>query len=394
MKYPWIARAAVGGAAAWLALAPVGVGAAGAAWEQGQGVKGIFDIDGPRTDGSYVVAGAGALYLLDTEGNLTPFSRGPGGYHEDAGREAYIAVSHGGHVDSAGCDFTPDETFILRLHTPFGVNRVSADGEDSGSFTNLTGVASLGGIAFDTGGAFDHRLLVTGTNKGKTSVFSIDCNGAVKVLTRTAPLVEGGLAVAPSGFGSFGGQLIAPDELSGRIYAIDANGKAMLIAKPKLATGGDIGVESVGFVPDGFTNRGGAVYYADRFTKGNKHPGSDKLLRLSSQALADNLVQDGDLLVATEGGAQVVAIRCTANCVILPVVPVATKAHGEGHIAFQLNPAREPSPTPVAAKPGSPAAPQGLIDFVGSWGIPAGVAVVLLLLIGAVAFQAVRQRAR
>ena len=140
LKYLGRLGAAV--AAAWLALAPASIVAAGPAWEQWQTVKGIFDVDGPRSDGSLLVAGSAALYLVDAGGNQMPFARGPGGYREDPGTEAYVAVSHGGKVGAAGCSFTPDETFILRLHVPMGITRVTASGEDSGSFANLTGDAS------------------------------------------------------------------------------------------------------------------------------------------------------------------------------------------------------------------------------------------------------------
>jgi hypothetical protein len=85
-------------------------------------------VDGPRTDGRFVVAGSAALYLLDPAEGLTPYARGPGGYREDPGTEAYIAVSRGGHVGAAECDFAPDETYILRMHAPLGVNRVNAAG--------------------------------------------------------------------------------------------------------------------------------------------------------------------------------------------------------------------------------------------------------------------------
>jgi hypothetical protein len=382
-------------AVAALAFNPSVAAAAGPSWEQWQSVKGVVDVDGPRTDGTFVVAGAGALYLLGADGNLTRFADGPGGYrNEDVGGETYIALARGGHVESAGCDFTPDEIFILRLHTPLGVTRVNATGDESGSFANLAGVTALGGIAFDTSGQFDHRLLVTGTKSGKTTVFAIDCNGGVNVITRTAPVMEGGLAVAPSSFGAFAGQLIAPDELSGKIYAIAPGGQVTLIARPALPTGVDIGVESVGFVPDGFAARGGSVYYADRLTPNNRHPGTDKLLRLSSTDLANNLVQDGDLIVATEGGARLLAVRCAANCTILPVVTTETKAHGEGHITFALNPAEEPPPSSPVPKAGQPLVPRAVTDFVGTWGIPTAVFILLIAFLAAVAVQTIRQRAR
>jgi hypothetical protein len=297
-------------------------------------------------------------------------------------------------VNAANCDFAPDETYLLRLHVPIGINRVNASGDESGPFVNLTGVDSLNGITFDTTGSFDRRLLVTGASGGKTVVFAIDCTGAVQTITRSAPVLEGGLAVAPSSFGSFGGALIAPDELSGKIYAVGPTGEVTQVTKPALPTGGDIGVESVAFVPPGLITRGGAVYYADRLTPGNPHPGTDSLLRLSSTQLAAAGVQEGDLLVVTEGGATMVAVRCSGACTVIPVVAAATKAHGEGHIAFTIE---APPPSPVAPSPRvTPVAgiPPQLVAFIGEWGIPTVAVALLLALVVAVGVPAAMRRRR
>src|SRR5262249_59551847 len=78
-----------------------------------------------------------------------------------------------------------------------------------------------------------------------------------------APRLAGGIAVAPRSFGRFAGQLIAPDEVGGGLVAIDAGGRATTVVDSGLATGGDIGVESVGFVPTRFGARG-AAFLADR----------------------------------------------------------------------------------------------------------------------------------
>ncbi|HWM77784.1 MAG TPA: hypothetical protein VNS56_09385, partial [Methylomirabilota bacterium] len=139
---------------AGLALAPVSVGADVVTWQRWMSIPGVFDVGGPR-NGFLVVAGSAALYLVHPEGEVAPFARGSGGYHDDPGAEAYIAVSPGGHVAASNCDFGRDETFILRLHAPLGVTRVDAAGVSSSSFANITGVSSLNGIAFDTTGAFD-----------------------------------------------------------------------------------------------------------------------------------------------------------------------------------------------------------------------------------------------
>ena len=380
--------------AAPLAMAPAPTYAAGAAWEQWKPIAGVFDADGPRSDGSLIVAGSAALYLVDPAGAVTPFARGPGGYHEDPGAEAYLAMSAGGHVITAGCDFAPDETYLLRLHTPIGVNRVNAAGDESGPFVDVTGVTTLNGIAFDTTGDFGHRLLVSGPVGTKTAIFAIDCMGAVQAITRFAPVLEGGLAVAPRTFGSFAGALIAPDELSGNVYAISASGTVSVVAKPALPTGGDIGVESVAFVPAGLMSRGGYVYYADRLTAGNPHPGSDNLLRLPSAQLGAAGVQEGDLLVATEGGATLVAVHCESSCTVIPVVTTATKAHGEGHLAFTMGPA-PPSPVaPSAIATQAGGLPPQLAAFFGEWGMPTIAFLLLVALVAAVGVQAVIRRRR
>ncbi|HKW58323.1 MAG TPA: hypothetical protein VJR46_01000 [Candidatus Dormibacteraeota bacterium] len=388
MKY--LAGLAAGG----LALLPLNVAAASPAWELWHPIKGVMDLGGPRTDGNLLVAGSAALYLVGADGTEAAFARGPGGYHEDPGTEAYAVTSPGGEVAAAGCSFTRDDTFLLRLHVPMGITRVSASGEETGAFNNLTGVIGLNGIVFDTGGAFDHRLLVTGAASGKTVVFAIDCNGAVSVVSRSAPQLEGGLAIAPPSFGAFGGDLIAPDENTGKIYAIAPDGKVGTIAKPALPVGGDAGVESLGFVPEGLIARGGAAYFADRMTANSPHSGSDSILRLTSSELAAAGVQEGDLLAATEGGGQMVAIRCQAKCTVTPVVATATKAHGEGHIVFTVTP---PPPTPSAAPVANtsrPAISPGLVDFVGTWGVPLGVGVLVLVLLAGAGVTALRRRAR
>jgi hypothetical protein len=129
--------------------------------------------------------------------------------------------------------------------------------------------------------------------------------------------------------------LIAPDEKTGRIYAFDPAGKSRVIATSTLPVGGDIGVESADFVPPGFIARGGWVFVADRGTPGNPHPGTDSLLRLSARDLAAAGVLDGDLLLATEGGNAVEAVRCrSARCTVTRVADGPPTSHGEGHLVF------------------------------------------------------------
>jgi hypothetical protein len=152
-------------------------------------------------------------------------------------------------------------------------------------------------------------------------------------LTRTAPRLEGGIAVAPASFGSYAGQLIAADENSGRVIAIDGRGAARTIADSGLPTGGDIGIESAGFVPSGL-GPAGMAYLADRGVPGNKHPGTDSVLGLSATALRQAGIAPGDLLIASEGGAKTISVRCGTACTVRHVADGPAVTHGEGHIVF------------------------------------------------------------
>ncbi len=358
---------------------PLTASAAEPVWEQWQAVPGVFDLGGPRADGSLLVAGSAALYTLTPGGTLSPFARGVGGYRDDPGAEAYLAVSPG--LAGQGCSFGRDDTYILRLHAPAGVTRVSAAGDQTGPFTNLR-LPTLTGIAFDTSDSFGHRLLVSGQANGKSELDAVDCAGSVQVVTNSAPIFEGGIAVAPPSFGAYGGSLIAPDELSGVIWAISADGTSRQVAAAGLPKGPDIGVEGVAFVPAGFS-RGGYLYYADRATPGNPHPGSDHVLRLSSDELVAAGVRDGDLLAATEGGASMIDVRCAATCQVTTIAGQATAAHGEGHLAFTLTAGSSPTPSPSPSASPSAAAgtAAGSCGATIAWLVAVGAA---LLAAGAV----------
>lgn len=371
LKY--LAAPVAAGLAAWsLALSTL-VALAAPAWEPWVSVAGVFDL-GQRSDGTLLVAGSGALYTLTPSGQLTRFATG---FHDDPGAEAYLAVSPGLRLPGASCDFAADDVFILRLHAPLGVTRVNSAGDQASSLANVA-ITSPNGIAFDKVGFFGRRLLVTGSTNGKGQVAAIDCSGAVKMIMTAGPVIEGGVEVAPPTFGEFAGSLIAPDELSGVIWAIAPDGTAKKVADSGLPKGGDIGVESLAFVPAGFTARGGYVYYSDRLTLGSPHPGSDHVLRVPSADLAAAGVRDGDLLVATEGGASMIDVRCGATCSVNPVVPTPTTAHGEGHIAFTLNPLASSNPTPTpGATPKPASSTQGGISRLTVLAIVVIVAVIV-----------------
>jgi hypothetical protein len=341
----------------------------------------VFDVAGPRSDGRLVVAAGGKLFLLNqASGAQEAFAAGPGGYPGAGGEEPYIAVASAAVAGHS--TFKLDEVFVLQLKPAGGVVRIDASGM-AHQFANVAGVDSLNGIAFDETGAFGYRLLVTGPHAQHSTVAAIDGDGQVTVLTTQAPTVEGGLAVAPSTFGKFAGDLIAPDELSGKIYAIAPDGTSQVVATPDLAHGGDTGVEAAGFVPNADLSGGATVYFADRGTPNNAHPGTDNLLALGGAELASAGGKQGDLLVGTEGGAGLVAVSCDlTSCGVTTIIVDNGTSHGEGHIVVAMGaPSAAFGLAPAAVRSTSPPTPTPVVLVVGlaAAGLFALVALALAL---------------
>ena len=319
--------AACGGSPARPASPPPGPPPA--AWTVYRHLPGVVDLTGPRADGSFLVAAAGRLSVLGRDGTLTPFARGAGGYQTAQGTEPYLALAGSGGVSGKPCPFGGTMLFALEPGARPGVMVISPAGR-ARRFASLPPGQFPSGIAFDSVGRFGGRLLVTAGFRGRATVFGIGCDGQVSVIAAGAPPMEGGIAVAPATFGRFGGDLIGPDEGTGVVYAVDPAGRVIILARSGLPAGGDIGVESAGFVPPGAA----AAYLADRFSARNRHPGDNAILRLSAAGLAQTGVRAGDLLVATEGGARTIDIRCAAACTVRYVAAGPAIAHAEGHIVF------------------------------------------------------------
>ena len=294
-------------------------------WTRYVRVRTPIDVVGPRRDGALVVAANGRLWLLSRSGSLRAFAPS---YHSNPGLEAYIALARPRH---RGCSFGADTVYAISLGKPRGVVAIDARGRVR-PFATISAPGLIDGIAFDETGHFGFRLLLATTAGKRTSVDAIGCHGAVASITRSAHRLEGGIAVAPASFGRFAGALIASDELGGGIYAITPNGRNLLVAASGLPHGGDTGVESEAFLP-----ARGPFYalLADRGTPGNRHPGDNVLLRVSSSAVFAAGARPGDLLDATEGGAKTVAVHCTAaGCTVRHVADGPRIAHPEGHIAI------------------------------------------------------------
>jgi hypothetical protein len=301
-------------------------------WQPAQSAPGITDLAGPRSDGRLVVAVGQGLSLFG-RGALTPFAfpNGPGSYTPAVG-EPYITLTPKVKLRRSRCSFHRDDVFAV-ANDPPRVVRINRAGFAS-TFASLPS-GFLGAIGFDRVGSFGHRLLVAATANNRTTLRSIDCRGRANAVVVNGPLIEGGIEVAPRTFGRFAGQLIGVDELGGNVVAFKRNGLTATVAASGLPTGGDIGVESVGFVPPHLGNR--SAFLADRGVPGNPHPGTDSILRVSNAELRAAQIRSGDLLVATEGGALTLAIRCPKRgaCGVRQVGSGPTVAHAEGHIVFQ-----------------------------------------------------------
>jgi hypothetical protein len=308
--------AGTGGSSATPADAP-------AHWRAYLHVRRPLDLAGPGSDGSLILAADGRLWRLLPSGRVEPFARA---YSSPGGEEPYIAMPAPGHI---GCSFGA-AVYALRLRAPHGVLKISPSGRVR-RFAALAAGGLIDGIAFDEAGDFGHRLMVTISAGSHTTLDAVSCHGTVTTITRSAPKVEGGITVAPLGFGRFAGDLIAPDEISGRIYAITPRGTTSVVADSGLPHGQDVGVESETFIPD---RKRYSLLVADRLTPRNRHPGDDELLRIGSSALGRAGVRAGALLVTTEGGARTDAITCrAAGCRVRRVADGPAIAHIEGHVA-------------------------------------------------------------
>jgi hypothetical protein len=304
-------------------------GEAGVRWRELNSFPGIVDVVGPRANGRLVIATRPGLFVLRRGGPVTPFARGSNGYRPEGG-EPYIALARDRRLIGAGCSFRRDDLYALVATAAPGVVRIDRLGR-ARRFADLPAGSFPSGIAFDTVGRFGYRLLVTALFGDSLTVYALDCRGRSTVVLEGGPRVEGGIAVAPRTFGRFAGQLIVPNELGGRLFAIDGRGRSQVLTDYRFPAGGDTGPESVGFVPPGFDRRG-AAYLADLGAPGAPTEGTNSLLTIRGRELVRVGVRTGDLLMATEAGAITFSIRCRQRCTVRRIGRSEVATHGEGHL--------------------------------------------------------------
>lgn len=307
------------------------VAAAGAArsgvlrWRTFERVLGPLSLAMGRSDGLPVLAANGRLFVLQRSGRLTRFAPA---YRSSPADEAEIAVPGAGHRH---CSFGADNVYALRVENGQGVTRITARGRVR-RFAAIDVPGLADGIAFDDVGRFGHRLLVTVGNGLTSTVLAINCHGQSSTITSSAPRIEGGMDVAPRSFGRFGGDLVAPGELDGRIWAITPAGRSIVVANSGLPHASYFGVGSEVFIPG---SPGAVLLAADRGVPGNPYPGGDALLEIPVASLRSLGARAGDLLVATEGGGFADVIRCgPARCSVRYVAKGPTRSHVDGNIGY------------------------------------------------------------
>lgn len=316
----------------------LGLGVASAAsdstitWTALHHVDKVVDLTEPNSQGAILVSAGGGLDVLTRAGAIKPFAPN---FSAPSGLENYMTLSTGLRVGASHCSWPTGNLYTLRLSHDRGITVVTPQGRVS-KFVSLHPNGLENGIAFDRTGRFGHRLLVTATSTtkqatGVTTLYAISCNGQVQVLTHSGPRVEGGMVVAPSTFGRFAGDLLAPDEYTSKVYAFTPSGQVRLVVRTGVPSGGDTGTESLGIVPAQF----GQALVSDRgYPPDKDNPGDNEILKVSRGALTRAGVKSGELLAVSEGGADTVVVSCSSTCRTRDIGQGPRRAHIEGHVVF------------------------------------------------------------
>jgi hypothetical protein len=292
---------------------------------------------GPRRDGRFVVGALDRLALFRPGGPLKPFADGPLGYSNPDTHEGYIALSEGRGVEEAGCKWKRDQVFAVDNAGDVRVIRITRGGV-ARTFADMPDDSGLSGLAFDDVGRFGGRLLVAARfgpiGEATVDLYGIDCRGQSVVYVDDGPEIEGGMEVAPASFEPYGGLFVAADEIDGNVYAFAPDGSTQLVASIPSPAGYDRGIENVAFVPPAF-GRGDAAYMADKDAYASSFPGTNSVLMATGREIRRAGVLPGDIIGATEAGAETFRIGCVAaGCEPTLVGTGPDIAHAEGHIVF------------------------------------------------------------
>jgi hypothetical protein len=188
--------------------------------------------------GANVTCDEGALSLVPVYNTTCQNGWGWGGWGSPALRGSEGNWGHGGGNGSgntSGC--TPCQTQV----TLIGENLYDIVAgylfEITENGTNVTLVhhfyvskaASENlGLTYDQVGTFDHDLIVTSSAGGDVWTYNTT-TGSVALLTKLSTYI-GGPAVAPTGFGSYGGEVLIAEKRLGEVVAVTASGNVTNVA--------------------------------------------------------------------------------------------------------------------------------------------------------------------
>ena len=86
-------------------------------------------------------------------------------------------------------------------------------------------------------------------------------------------------------------------------------------------------------MPPGFS-ADDAAYLADPFSRGNRHPGTDSILRLPGQELISAGVRQVTCWSRPRQAHRTIVVRCASSCTARFIAAGPAIIHAEGHIAF------------------------------------------------------------
>ena len=291
-------------------------------------LPGVVDLAGPRGDGSFSRRRPGGCSSWPRRRAEPVRPRARGGYQTARGTEPYLVMVNGVSASTGPLCVHRGHRLRHPAWRPASGHHRSTRAGRARRFASLAARAARCPVSRSTlpGGSGKGRRS-WGESGGKTTVFGIGCDGRLATVTAWRP--AGGRRHRRGACYARRVRRLSHradrDQRPG--VAASLAGKFVILVPVRPACWCDIGVESAASPRPG----SGRQYLADRFSPGNRHPGDDAILRLSAAGLARAGIRPGDLLVATEGGARTIDVRCAATCAVRYVAAGPAIAHAEGH---------------------------------------------------------------
>jgi hypothetical protein len=108
-------------------------------------------------------------------------------------------------------------------------------------------------------GVFGGDVIITAQNSGGQTLWALLPNGSITPFVSGMPINAFGIAFAPQGFGNVGGAALVSDESSGAILSVSPNGQFTTFTSISLVSG-QRGLRQMAFAPASFGNLGGLLF--------------------------------------------------------------------------------------------------------------------------------------